>query len=102
MVFSSFTCLNVLDLCYNIDVKDIDPFNERMMKKMEKILQWRFGDQYNGKYVICNYITYKDIDNVIISFNDLIDAMQYMDDQDLWNDYYIYHIINNYAYGWMV
>ena len=63
---------------------------------MEKILQWRFGDQYNNKYVVCNYITYKDIDNVAISFNELNDAMQYMD------DYYIYHIINNYAYGWMV
>lgn len=69
---------------------------------MEKILQWRFGDQYNNKYVICNYITYKGIDNVVISFNDLDDAMHYMDEQDIWDDYYIYHIINNYAYGWMI
>lgn len=77
---------------------------EREMQRPENQLQleWEFDEKYNGKYVICLYITYRDFDNVKWSFDTLEDAMTFMDENDLWDDYYIYHIKDGYAYGWEV
>ena len=66
--------------------------------KQEKALQWKFDNKYNGKHVICNYITYKNHDNVHECFNSLEQAETYMNDNDMWEDYYIYEIIGGYAY----
>lgn len=66
---------------------------------MQKALEWKFGEEYEGKYVIVNYITHRHFDNVYKSFEELDDAIEYMDKGELWEDYYIYLIIGGYAYS---
>lgn len=66
--------------------------------EQEKALQWEFQEEYNGKYVICFYITYNNANNVYASFNTLMEAETFMNDNDMWEDYYIYEIIDGYAY----
>lgn len=56
-----------------------------------KALDWNF-EEYKGRYVICYYITHAWQDNVVKDFEDINDAMEYMDENDLWDDYYIYYI----------
>lgn len=77
---------------------------EREIQRPENQLQldWEFDEKYNDKYVICLYITHRDFDNVKWSFDTLEDAMTFMGENDLWDDYYIYHIKDGYAYGWEV
>lgn len=77
---------------------------EREMQRPENQLQleWEFDEKYNGKFVICYYITHRDFENVKWSFDTLEDAMTFMGENDLWDDYYIYHIKDGYAYGWEV
>lgn len=58
---------------------------------MEKALEWKF-EGYENMHVICNYITYEYGNNVTKAFNDLGSAIEYMDDNDMWDDYYIYYI----------
>lgn len=57
----------------------------------DKALEWHFRG-YEGKHVICNYITHKYEDNVYKALDSLEDAMEIMDNEDLWEDYYIYRI----------
>ena len=66
--------------------------------KKEKALQWYFDNKYNGKFVICYYITHQFFDNVFSFSEDLDEIIHTMDTLDLWADYYIYEIIDNYAY----
>lgn len=47
---------------------------------------------YEGRYVVEHYITYKYKDTVLASSQDLNDVLAYMDDNDLWDDYYVYRI----------
>ena len=68
--------------CFSID--EYDP----MMKPNPGMVYKALG----ACKLMMDGITYKDIDNVVISFNELNDAMQYMDEENLWDDYYIYHI----------
>lgn len=72
---------------------------------MPKVLEWKFDDKYEDKIVICNYITHKHADNVIAAFDDIDEAMVYMDEHDMWDDNYIYHIVDGYArapqFGWV-
>lgn len=67
--------------------------------KKEKAIEWKFDSKYNGKFVICNYITHNNYDNVYKAFDDALDAMVYMDDKDLWDDYYIYEVVDGYVYN---
>ena len=64
---------------------------------MTKVLDWLFDEEYEGMYVVCHYITHKGMDNVHKAFEDLDEAMYYMDEYDLWDDYYIYYIVDGYA-----
>lgn len=57
----------------------------------DKALEWDFKG-YEGKYIICYYITSEYEDNVYESFNDLEEATEVMDSKDLWEDYYIYYV----------
>ena len=77
---------------------------EREIQRPENQLQldWEFDEKYNDKFVICYCITHRDFENVKWSFDTLEDAMAFMDEHDLWDDYYIYHIKDGYAYGWEV
>ena len=56
-----------------------------------KALEWDFKG-YEGKHIICYYITHKDADNVLRSYDDIDGAIEDMDELELWDDYYIYEI----------
>ena len=56
-----------------------------------KALEWDFKG-YEGKHIICSYITYEYANNVLMGFKDIEDAVEFMDDNNLWDEYYIYEI----------
>ena len=50
---------------------------------------------YENMYIIDSYIRYLDYDTVFYSTTDGVDAMDYMDNNNLWEDCYIYYIDEN-------
>lgn len=56
-------------------------------------LRWSY-EGFEGKHVIMHYIT-NGGDDVRVAFDGLDEAVEYMDNADLWDDYYIYFIDND-------
>lgn len=52
-------------------------------------------DGYEHKYIIENYIRYKDFDTVIATFNTIDETLQYMEEKELFDDAYYYYIDND-------
>ncbi len=47
---------------------------------------------YENMYVVDSYIRYLDHDSVIFATKDGMEAMEYMDNNDLWEDGYLFYI----------
>lgn len=65
----------------------------------QKALDWKFEDKYKGKFVIYNYLTYKEFDHIFKVFDSNVKATTYMHENDMWDDYELFEIKEDgYAY----
>lgn len=51
-------------------------------------------EDYEGMYIVDNYIRTVYNDTVLYANTDIVDVMDYMDDNELWDDYMMYYIDN--------
>lgn len=49
-------------------------------------------EDYKGMYIVEDYIRTKYVDTVLYATDSDVDAMDYMDDNDLWSDCTLYYV----------
>lgn len=59
---------------------------------MTNIDNFKTYEGYEGMYIVEDYIRTKYIDSVLYATTDSEDAMDYMDNNDLWSDCTLYYV----------